>query len=123
MNKTSYDSTYVKGKMSVSLPKNVGIISQELIHTHKKFTILVAEPTQEIKLPTGEYYLPSSNGSNVSVNSVQVYINGILQTNGINFDEVHDPSDPNVCNGISIPDELLLPGDYVTMEWTVMEVR
>lgn len=110
--------TTLNERLSRSLLPNGALIEEGKIHQHKKYNLLITDSTTEVYLPEGEKF-NLSNGI-VSVDSLNVYINGILQVNNIHFEEKIDPIDNTKGNGILLIDsDILIPGDIITFDWIV----
>jgi hypothetical protein len=90
-------------------------------HTHRKYTKIITTPTSTVMLPTYEYFVinHANDVQSVLQDPVQVYVCGILQTNGIHFEEILDTNLPENGIGIDFMEEVLEPGYVVTLEWTL----
>jgi hypothetical protein len=109
------------GVMSVTLGAEP--VSDSDIHYHKKYVVTLSTSADTVYLPQGEFFhtsLTFAYGSTVQ-DSVQVYIDGILQTNGINFIELTNPLAPAQGIGVFFT-ETLMAGDVVTLEWSVRKI-
>ena len=110
-------------RISVSLNPDGTLIEANKLHQHIKFTTQITSPISFIGIPTGYYFAPNTGGYNVMTNPLQVYVNGILQANGIHFLEIVDSEEP--LKGIAIdfsPSELVI-GDTVTLEWPFIPIQ
>ena len=56
---------------------------------------------------------------NTLTDKIYIYINGILQANGINFTEIVDDTDATKGVGVNFTPEELIAGDVVVLEWVV----
>ncbi|MNM49710.1 hypothetical protein D3C81_607200 [compost metagenome] len=100
----------INERLSVSLNADGSLKVSEQLHKHKKYITTIQENTSIIEMPVGELYV-------VGDGSLNVHVNGILQANGINFDEV--------AGGASIDfgtDELL-SGDVLVIEYIVYGIQ
>lgn len=78
------------------------------IHTHKKVVMNITNETNTINMPPGEYF--KTDGT------LDVYVNGILQANGVNFIENTDSNGNGI--GITFTDgDTLLIGDVVVLKY------
>lgn len=94
-----------------------GIVTQNYNeHLHKKIEIKIESPTNQLLFPPGEYFKISQD-PNVNISTLQVYVNGLLQTKDYHYTEVQDLINPNLGIGVNFtPDELLID-DIVVLEW------
>ncbi|MNV17260.1 hypothetical protein D3C71_1080440 [compost metagenome] len=102
--------TVLADRLNVSINADGTLKVANQIHVHKKYITTISANTTVIEMPEGEVYV-------VGDGSLNVYVNGILQANNINFDEV--------AGGASIDfgtDELL-GGDVVVIEYVVYGVQ
>lgn len=111
-------------KLSTGVRAELVLVNSENLHQHKKYTHLVEVIQSIINLPINEKYsLYNDNEyNNVSQDTLQIYVNGILQSNGINFTEIADIEDNTKGIGVDFSPEQLIPGDVVTFEWVAKNV-
>jgi hypothetical protein len=109
----------LNGRLSVSLNDDGTLVNGEQIHSHKKYTYTMTSNQTQVILPNGEYFnISGATGSgSVATDTVQVYVNGILQANGINFTELEDTEDTTKGVGVDFGTEELVSGDVVVIEW------
>ena len=113
--------TDLAGRLSVSMRADGFLVEDHKLHIHKKYTYTVASNTKVVNLPAGEMFNinnPTGNGV-VLLDCVNVYVNGILQSNGINFTEIADSVQTTKGIGIDFGTEELPAGDTVVIEWIV----
>lgn len=96
-------------RLDVALNEDGTLKVSNKIHQHKKYIEQIASNASIINMPEGQVYV-------VGDGSLSVYVNGILQANGINFTEV--------AGGASIDfgSDQLLAGDVVVIEYVVYGV-
>jgi hypothetical protein len=95
-------------RLDVSLNEDGTLKVSNKIHQHKKYVFQATQNTNVIDMPAGETY-------KVGDGSVSVYVNGLLQANGINFNEV--PGGASIDFGA----DQILAGDIVVIEYIVYE--
>lgn len=111
----------LNGRLSVAMRADGFLVDDHKIHIHKKYTYTLTGNQSRINMPAGEFFnINNPNGTGVVLrDSVQVYINGILQANGINFTEVADGANPQAGVAVDFGAEQLVAGDVVIFEWVV----
>lgn len=99
----------VDARLSVSLNADGTLKSGAQIHDHKKHIEQIVAQTNVVNMPTGEHF--QADGT------LNVYVNGILQANGVNFTEVYDANG----NGIAVDfgTDPVLVGDVVIFTYVV----
>lgn len=115
------DKPSLNARLNVVLRSDGHLKDDAKIHEHRKYTHQITENQTEIILP-GEhaFNISTSTGSgSIAIDTVQVYVNGILQANGINFTEIISDEDATKGKGVDFAPEELLPGDIVVLEWVV----
>lgn len=111
-------------RLSVAMREDGFLVDDNKIHRHKKYTLTLSAAQSVINLPAGEYFnvnAPGGSGS-VSTDPINVFVNGILQANGINFTEVKKAAtgaDALIGLGVDFGSEQLVAGDVVIMEWVL----
>lgn len=95
-------------RLNVSLNEDGTLKANNKTHQHKKHIEQIISNTSIINMPDGEKYV-------VGDGSLNIYVNGILQANGINFIEV--------AGGTSIDfgSDQLLAGDVIIIEYIVYD--
>ncbi|MFW6015069.1 MAG: hypothetical protein ACOCRK_01375 [bacterium] len=89
------------------------------VHEHRKYYYIAEmDGLSSVLLPDGEYYIPSYNNS-TEEDTMQVYVNGILQTNRISYTEILDENEFNKGIGVDFSPENLYSGDIVTIKWVI----
>ena len=84
-------------------------------HSHNKYTILIIQDTSIIMMPIGQTFNLSLNNKN----PLQVYVNGAIQSNIINYNEIIDPLNNTKGIGIDFSPNLLIQGDIIIFEWVI----
>lgn len=79
------------------------------IHDHKKHIESIVAQTNVVNMPTGKTF--QNDGT------LNVYVNGILQANGVNFTEVYDVDGKGIS--IDFGSDPVLIGDVVILTWVV----
>lgn len=108
-------------RLSVSMREDGFLVEDDKLHRHKKYTLTLAIAQSVVNLPSGEYFnvnAPGGSGS-VAVDPINVYVNGILQANGINFTEIKDALNATKGVGVDFGSEQLVAGDVVILEWVL----
>lgn len=99
----------LKERLDVALNEDGTLKAGKQIHTHKKTAFQISSPASIVNMPIGETY--ANDGT------LSVYVNGILQANGINFTEVLNENSKGTA--IDFGTEQVVPGDIVVFEWIV----
>ena len=89
-------------------------------HKHKKFVKTITGPDDKDKVATPEEFTIPTNMEGLYENSVHVYVNGILQVEGINFSFINHeqaPVEDGKGKGVSFGAGALVDGDTVVIEW------
>lgn len=95
-------------RLNVEINANGTVKFGKQIHTHKKVVMNITSKTNTINMPPGEYF--KTDGT------LDVYVNGILQANGVNFIENTDSNGNGI--GITFTDgDTLLIGDVVVLKY------
>jgi hypothetical protein len=108
-------------RLDVSVREDGFLVEDNKLHRHKKYTLTLVTAQSIVNLPTGEYFnvnAPGGSGS-VAIDPINVYVNGILQANGINFTEVKDATEATKGLGVDFGTEQLVAGDVVILEWVL----
>jgi len=84
-------------------------------HSHNKYTISITQDTNIVMMPVGQNFNLSLNNKN----PLQVYVNGAIQSNIINYNEIVDPLNNTKGIGIDFSPDLLSHPDIVIFEWVI----
>ena len=82
-------------------------------HEHKKAVINITSTMTTLNMPVGKYYVPGEG-------TLSLYINGIAQANGFNFDEVVDAQGRGT--GFDFGSDELIDGDRIIVEYVEYQV-
>lgn len=96
-------------RLSASLNEDGTLKIGKQVHSHKKTILQISSTASIVDMPVGQTF--------VNDGTLNVYINGILQANGINFTEVLDVDGKGIS--IDFGAEQVVAGDIVVLEWVV----
>jgi chromosome segregation ATPase len=97
-------------RLSVSINPDGTLKAGQQIHTHHKFVYQATGGETQVMLPEGQAFQYGDD-------SLDVYVNGMLQVRGVNYTELQ-PVTPNGTGiGISFGSTTLVAGDFVILKW------
>jgi len=84
-------------------------------HSHNKYTTKMTQDVSVVNMPVGKNFNLSINQKN----PMQVYVNGAIQSNGLNYVEIVDSLDNTKGIGVDFSPDNLLIDDIVIFEWVI----
>lgn len=89
------------------------------LESYKKYIVQIDESASksEVLLPNEMRFKKLEGNNGLYEDNLYVYINGLLQAEDINFNQIEDDNNPNLCKGVSFTDDQLMEGDVVIIKW------
>lgn len=104
----------VDARLDVAINENGTLKQGTKIHVHKKYVFTATGGEETVDLPNGELF-------QLGDDTLDVYVNGVLQAEGIHYAEVSTTNSLTHGNRVDFDPESLAAGDVIILKWVVNE--
>jgi len=104
----------VDARLDVAINENGTLKQGTKIHVHKKYVFTATGGETTVDLPNGELF-------QLGDDTLDVYVNGVLQAEGIHYAEVSTTNSLTHGNRVDFDPETLAAGDVIIIKWVVNE--
>lgn len=103
-------------RLDRALNENGTLKNGEKIHTHKKFVYVATGGETAVNLGAGDFF-------QLGDDTLDVYVNGVLQAEGIHYTEVADVTETTKGKGVNFNPEILVSGDVIILKYIINEAE